>query len=208
MGTIQQMLLGEYATTSTSLYWNPSDKAAELTLSNAFATCLRSTTNDGAWRMVRGVSSHNTGKWYAEILIDANGAGNGSVIFGLALAGAGLSGYVGSDANSLGIQPNNTANVSTYFTGGQTTFGTSLVAGPGDRAMVAIDIDAGKVWFGSKGTWLGSGNPAAGTGQQYNVSPQAFYLALSESLSPAQTTLKSRSGDNLYTPPTGFSMWG
>lgn len=40
-----------------------------------------------------------------------------------------------------------------------TLTGTTIVT------MLAIDIDAGKVWAGYDGTWLNSGDPSAGTGE-------------------------------------------
>ena len=38
----------------------------------------------------------------------------------------------------------------------------------GDIGMVAIDMDNGKIWFGRNGTWGDSGNPSAGSGEQYS----------------------------------------
>lgn len=47
-----------------------------------------------------------------------------------------------------------------------------------DVAMVAIDLDAGKLWFGKNGTWNGSGNPATGDNPAYTgVSGTLFPMA-------------------------------
>lgn len=35
----------------------------------------------------------------------------------------------------------------------------------GDIIMLALDVDARKLWWGENGTWANSGNPAAGTGE-------------------------------------------
>lgn len=37
----------------------------------------------------------------------------------------------------------------------------------GDRLMFALDLDNAKAWVGKNGTWMNSGNPAAGTNPQW-----------------------------------------
>lgn len=72
--------------------------------------------------------------------------------------------------------------------------------------MVAVDPVAGKLWFGTGGTWGGGGNPAAGTGPQYsNLSGQigAIVLCHGGATSGAEAV---NFGDTAYTytPPAGF----
>lgn len=192
-------------------YWNPSAKAAELTLSAADATATRSATSNGGWRSVRGLTSHSTGKWYAEVANDANGSSNGSMMFGVGNASADVNSYPGgSDDNSCGIQANNTTNLSTYRGGVQTAQGNGTNAiGVGGRAMVAYDAATGKVWLGSNGVWFGGGDPATGSNPTYTFTAgTALFLMLGEQWAPQQGTLKNNAGENAYAIPSGFAMWG
>lgn len=193
------------------VYWNPGAKAAELTLSAADATATRSTTSNGGWRSVRGLTSHSTGKWYAEVANDANGSSNGSMMFGVGNASANTNSYPGSsDDNSCGIQANNMTNLSTYRNGSQTAQGNGTNAiGVGGRAMVAYDAATGKVWLGSNGVWFGGGDPATGTAPAYTFTAgTALFLMLGEQWAPQQCTLKNNAGENAYAIPAGFAMWG
>jgi hypothetical protein len=82
------------------------------------------------------------------------------------------------------------------------------ITGTSVNLMLALDVDAGKVFAGYNGTWLNSGNPAAGTGQ---VALRTF------SASDVVAGNTSWNGTNdqaqyfnfgqrpfTYTPPSGF----
>lgn len=202
-----RMLLS--GTIGTAPRWNPADKDSKIVLSNSDATATRNTTSNGTWALVRGLTARSTGKWYAELRDDADGSLNGSLIFGAATSAASLTNFLGSDANGYGIQANNTTNLTTYKSGVASSQGNgtnSITAG--GIAMVAYDADAGKIWLGSNGVWINSGNPGAGTGQRYNLTANTvLYLALSEFSNPQQCTLKNAVGENTYAIPAGFSMW-
>jgi hypothetical protein len=46
-----------------------------------------------------------------------------------------------------------------------------------DILSIAVDADAGKIWWGVNGTWVNSGDPANGTNAQYtNLSTNGFYF--------------------------------
>ena len=73
-----------------------------------------------------------------------------------------------------------------------------------DVAMIALDLDNGKIWGGKNGTWFNSGDPAAGT--------NAAFTGIAATLCPyiesgnANATGKANFGQTAfaYTPPTGF----
>jgi len=82
------------------------------------------------------------------------------------------------------------------------------ITGTSVNLMLALDVDNGKVYAGYNGTWLNSGNPAAGTGQ---VATRTFS---STDVVAGQTSYNG-SNDQAqyfnfgqrpfsYTPPTGF----
>jgi hypothetical protein len=81
---------------------------------------------------------------------------------------------------------------------------------PNERLMVAIDFDAGKVWFGTKGTF--SGDPVAGTNPAWTFVPNNelyVYMGLycpSAVQYPTITGYFSPSG-LLHPIPTGYNVF-
>lgn len=192
---------------SSGVYWNPADKDSKLSLANDDSCVLRSTTSSGTWCALRSMTSHATGKWYAECINVFSGSSAGSMIFGVADSMFALTNYVGSDTHSWGIQANNTT-VLVYSNGTSTSTGTPVI-GHGGRAMVAYDAATGNLWLGTAGVWHNTGNPALGINPTYTIAPgTVLYLALAEQNSPQQCTLRNNPGESLYSPPFGFGMWG
>lgn len=186
--------------------FNPAATDSKITLSNSDATALRSTTSSGTWCMTLGLTARSSGNYYAELANDANGSSNGSLIFGVALSTASLTSYLGSDASGWGIQANNTIDNAVYHGGTQTNSGAGSSC---TRAMVAYAAASGKIWLGKNGIWFNSGDPATGVNPTYTTTPgSVLYLALSESSNPQQCTLKNGAGENIYTLPSTFTMWG
>jgi hypothetical protein len=79
-----------------------------------------------------------------------------------------------------------------------------------DVIMTAFDPATGKLWYGRNGTWLSSGNPAAGT-NQWDTIPSANIFASSFSVfatngSTGTFTTNTNFGQQpfVYTPPSGF----
>ncbi len=127
------------------------------------------------------------GKWYWEIK-------KGSTVDNPAFGVVG-SGYVGTfggesygDADSTVIQAkstyiengdrigysNNGSDV--YKNGSAQSYGSFDAIASGDIFMVALDMDNLKIWFGNNGTWLGSGDPAAGSNNVATLTDSSFYL--------------------------------
>jgi hypothetical protein len=74
----------------------------------------------------------------------------------------------------------------------------------GDIMQVAVDIDAGKIWFGKNGAWWAGGDPAAGTGAHYTgVSGSLFPMASSAYLSLGIVNFGASAF--AYTVPSGFN---
>lgn len=194
-------------------YWNPADNSSEITLSSGNADALRSSTNNGSWRSVRGVTVRSSGKYYAECVDVVDGALDASMIFGVATSAASLSSYCGSDAYGWGGQTNNTINRAVYHSGTFTDPGSGAAVTAGGRGLVAVDFSAGNIWLGSytggSTTWYGGGDPATGAVAVYTFTPgTALYLMLSMSHNPQECLLKNNTGENAGTIPSGFAMWG
>lgn len=141
---------GNYATL------NPLDVGANISNAQGNLYALKTATGWTSQRSTLGIS---TGKWYFEGLVTGNIVSNGSekqAMIGVGNSLMSLANYIGVDANGWsynfdGLKINNgTSSYGTAFTGG-------------DVISVAVDMDAGKIWFAKNGTWQASGNPASGT---------------------------------------------
>lgn len=171
--------------------WNSADKDADCTLSDGDRTA--SITADGS---VRSTAVKATGKWYVEAT-SGTGATAAQWRFGVGNASMAITDGVGKDANGWAFQGN----------GNKVTGDTSASYGTAnsgsDDLMLALNADTGSVWIGRGGTWLNSGDPAAGTNAMFTGMTGPFYLGFGSAGSTRAITLKT-SAACLYTPPTGF----
>lgn len=71
-----------------------------------------------------------------------------------------------------------------------------------DIAMVAIDADNGKIWFGANGTWDNSGDPAAGSGNRTTFTTGQLYIP---AISNEDCEWEMNFGSPLYTISSGNS---
>lgn len=195
MGTPQQMLLMSRLVPLVTTYatWNPSDKSANVTLSNGNLTASGSNGSGGAVRANQGKSS---GKWYWEIT--QNAAILGQVV-GVGNATMDLAQQVGITTDGWSYYGQDGKK---YNGAGGVAYGNTFVAGT--IISYALDMDNGKLWFAKAGTWQNSGDPAAGT--------NAAFTGLTGTLYPAWSQANGSSGDAnfgasafTYTVPTGFN---
>lgn len=201
MSGIQQILLGLITTAApTGFTWNPGDKSADIILSNGDLSATRGAGATNA--TVRGTQAYSTGKRYFEIACDTIGVSSDFSIYGIADSGLSLSAFVGSSAGSYGYETTGTK----YNNGTGTAHGASFTAG--DVIGIAVDLDAGKLWFAKNGTWQ-SGDPATGTTPAFTGVSGAFYPATSlYSTTPQHSqTVRFNTGDFTQTMPSGFTAW-
>jgi hypothetical protein len=123
---------------------------------------------------VRGTLSPSSGKWYFECTIVAEG--------GETRTGPGL--YRPTDVLT-GDYGNGTVVIYDYegtlyvrdeSGAGSTWYSVAGTVSAGDLFGFAFDLDAAKVWIHKNGTWLNSGNPAAGTGEVVSSLPSGTYF--------------------------------
>ena len=69
---------------------------------------------------------------------------------------SGIGTNLGGNANTWAYL----ADARVYHNGSASSYGTTLAVG--DVFQIALDIDAGKVWYGINGTWMASGDPSTG----------------------------------------------
>ena len=163
-------------------------------------------TSSASYQSCRGTLAMTTGKWYWEMAYTSGGSrdqrmspgicdNTAPIYYAYERRTAHIEGYTG-------IAYYKDESASTVDSGTYVTFGN------GDHIMFAFDADAGKLWFGKNGTWMGSpaGDPAAGTNASLESIPTG------ESWQPLFTGWYSNQGTFYfledtwtYTAPTGFN---
>ena len=185
----------------TTYSWNPADKNAAITLSNADMTASSATTSA---KMVRATTSNATGKWYFEGVITGVVA-----IFGLARSTSSLSASVGSAANDFGYYINNaTFNFHSFHNNIASSPWFNGAATPATLG-IAVDLDTGKLWVSYNGIWILGSSPTGGTGAQYTTCTGAMFPAWSGSITTASSNavLHLKEADFIYPAPSGFAAW-
>ena len=162
---------------------------------------LRIAQGAASWNSTGSTIYPTTGKWYVEATATSLSGAN---YIGIGLRPIGQIGsgeYTGSVAGSYGgilgpgqINPYNGGVLGTVLTG--TFTGATPIS-------MAVDFDAGKVWFGSNNLWCGGGNPAAGTSPTYTFTPNTqFNIYFAAFANNCYANFGQRAWT--YTPPSGF----
>jgi hypothetical protein len=125
----------------------------------------------------------NSSKWYWEVLITAIGNSNNASIRVGVCNPNGVASGLGEGVNGWCFLGDGRL----FHNGSAPSYGVSVTTG--DTVMVALDIDAGRIWYGKNGTWMASGNPAT------NANPSQTFTT-NQSMSPA---LASGTGTPAYT---------
>lgn len=181
--------------------WNETDRGdTGLVISNGG---LGFTISNAVGGKCRATQAAKTGKWYWEITMPASGTVNASPIFGIAPV------YTRADqaaTNDGGYGWENQATPRLWANGSSTgNLGTTLTNS--DVLNIAVDFDAGKIWYGKNGTWFGSGDPAAGTNASQTITTGVTYAPMfGRHSSNLNTEAFANFGQRpfAYTPPTGF----
>jgi hypothetical protein len=128
-----------------------------------------------------GISS---GKWYYEAAY-VSGVSDSRVLWGF-----------GTDATSV--------------TSVSLPFEYSFNGQSANTMQIAIDYDAGKIWYGFNNTWVSSGNPSAGTNPYQTFTPSSYPILVPGvriyGAADGTTTSAANFGQRpfTYTPPTGY----
>jgi hypothetical protein len=179
------------------------------TVSNGNLTYASTGNATGLQTRIGTLAGLSTGKWYFEVTITAASASTGDPCIGwvndsFLIAstnpdGSSTAWLVKWQFPSGSSIKQNGGTTATIFTGNTV----------GDVIMIAVDIDATKIWLGRNGTWSESGNPSAGTNAQFsNLSGGPFSpFVRGAGATSATSTLDANFGQRpfSYTQPTGFS---
>jgi hypothetical protein len=182
--------------------WNPSDKSANITLSNGNLTAQGTNGSDGG---VRSTTSKSTGKHYFEVTwLSATGGVNSGC--GIATSAAVLAGM---GATALGV-------ALMYQSGTIYVNGTSsgiTIGTPSAPICIAVDLTNSRIWFRvGAGNWNNSGtaNPATNVGG-INIAAlfpaSAAYAAVTTQNSTNTYTANFGASAFTQTVPSGFTAW-
>jgi hypothetical protein len=165
--------------------------------------CGRGTFSNANLTVVSSVSTaipstifSSAGKYYWEVLlVDAT---------------YGRIGICNLDGANQGL--GETANTWCYLTDGRVFHNNSassygVTATDNDIINVALDLDAGKIWYGKNGTWMASGVPNTGSNpSQSFTANQTMTAAIAYGFVSGTDTFTTNFGQRpfAYTPPTGF----
>jgi hypothetical protein len=184
---------------------NPLIPSNNQTVSNGNLNTTKTAIN--TFGIAPSTISISSGLWYVEFTPTSFGTADnldmGIIGIANALSGGVIAGYAigqyatGYSYTGLGRYVNNNATVATY---------TSMSSG--NVLMMAIDLTSNKLYFGVNGTWVNSGNPAAGTGFVATIAAGTYYVGIGSATGgTAQTTTASINFGQRpfsYTAPTGF----
>ena len=196
---------------------------------NVFATMspihnLRTSTLSDGNLLLTGADGWDTnyatqviqgGKWYFEALEDGTDVSGPMVGVQTLSSDDKVDAHIGSGTDGWAIYFEPASGVSKYTNNTNTTLSLGTAAS-GGKAMIAVDADNGKIWFGYDGTW--SGDPAAGTGEAYSGLPSDLKIGGGTSgpgpacrfgfgaatLSSGGNADDNGYGDFEYAPPSGF----
>jgi hypothetical protein len=156
-------------------------------------------------RAFRGASG---GKWYFEVAVSGTVGGGTTSIGVVRTQTTAASSQVGSSGSGLGTSWGLLGD-GRRFSGSAPAYGSAY--GNGDVVMVACDMTpaAGsrKIWWGLNGTWFASGDPAAGTNEAFANLTQLVAPGVTPGTGTCTLTLRLRSSEFSYSPPSGFSPW-
>jgi SPRY domain len=177
------------------LTWNPADKDPDITLSNGNLTASASSGTFG--NSVRATAGKSAGKWYWELV----SAQTEHVYFGVALSTHELNTDIGQSANSWSMLDDGRK----YHNASAASYGSD----PGANAVIgiALDMDAGKIWWAINNSWQASGDPGAGTNAAYSNVTGTVYPAVTV-IDGKAVTARFAAAAQSYTPPSEFSAIG
>ena len=177
--------------------WNAADSGGDIALTGGDLTAASSAT----YGAVRATTTKASGKWYYEVTVgspfgyigdigvgwdDGTGAVSGwpDCIVGYTIAGWGF-GVVGQKWH------------------GPDTASLSSSVYKGMVIQVALDLDAGKIWWGGDGVWFGGGDPASGSGADF-TGVSGTLAPMVTLYNPISVTANFGATAFAYAMPAGF----
>lgn len=178
--------------------WNPDDKYTTVVLSNENLTAVSGRYSGAA--AVRSTVGVNTGKHYWEITSDVQGGG---ICIGVGTPDAALDQYVGKDVYGYGYYGYSSGSATYHDATWDWGWGSSY--GPGNIIGIALDMDAGKLWWSLNGVWQESGDPATGANPAFTGLSGIFHGMWHGYKTTEQVTANFGASPFAYSVPNGFN---
>jgi hypothetical protein len=176
---------------------NENDKATQVTLADGN---LRYQLSSNSYTAVRGTFGVSSGKWYWEM----------NAVSGMGVNTA----YMGIATNASNLQAANAPTDGTTYTyisytgnkayTSNTSYGTAWNTN-GRVIGVALDLDAGKIWWSRDGVWQASGDPSAGTGEAFSGITGTWHPYVVFNDTSPNFLFNFGQSAFTYTPPTDFN---
>lgn len=180
--------------------WSWMNKNSNIALSNDRITSLINPTQSSVDGIVKSVVSRSTYKKYVELKIDALDPLNNCSV-GIARSIATIDSLVGRTADTWEL----------FADGNSVHSGVSATTAPyqqGDVIGIAIDIEAGKLWWSINGVWLNGGDPENGTNPFYtNLDVVNFNIISAPISNNTRISLHVPDTSWTHTVPVGFESW-
>jgi len=188
--------------------WDSGKKCSSITLSNSDRTATRTSAGTYDYARALGTQGRSSGKYYFEIQVTQRPDEFTQFAGGLSKSGGDYCDWLGAEDDQLFLDmQGNTYDFTGYVDYDEDWDWIDL----NDRLQVAVDLTAGKVWFGKNGSWFASGNPGGGTNAMltFTSGPTLYPNGILgwNGSSGTRLVLSAASGDLTYTPPSGFSAW-
>jgi hypothetical protein len=192
---------------------NPGYSATSgVTFSNGYLTAI---VNNGSPRAVQANVGKNMGKWYFEVTLNSvvSTASQKFILVGLGRSSAANTMLLGfaPEAWSCSAYNDGLPATSCHAEGTETGVFVSdftSTTGVSSTVGIAVDLDAGNVWYRVNGTWQNTGDPSSGTGPIFTgVTGTVFPMA--SATYTLNTTMVFNFGQSPWhsTPPAGFLGW-
>jgi hypothetical protein len=188
---------------------NPLDRYSSNNISTSEGNLEWANSSGGSYEMIRSTQAMQSGKWYAEYVVNSQG-GTSRILGGIvSVPNESLGGYLGQSTteNSYGYAPNGII----YFNGSTTDTGTTYTTG--DVIGLALNLDDGEINFYKNNTYIAqktglSGYYAFGA-HAYNTSDNGTFNFGQDSSFAGNKTAQGNSdgngvGDFYYSPPAGY----
>ncbi|WP_319406185.1 SPRY domain-containing protein [uncultured Desulfosarcina sp.] len=179
--------------------WHPTYKTQYWTITNGGLT-LEHHLTAYAGANALALAKIDFGKWYWEIVL--NVVSTQTIIGVVSPSYAITEQPLGYDSQSWGL---NVSSGLIYNSNSSSAYGPSSTNG--DVIGIALDMDAGKIWFSKNGTWMNSGDPAAGTGEAFSGFAGGFRPAAYSQDLGAILDAHFDNADFDYSPPSGFKAF-
>ena len=187
----------------SSVTWDPFETGTYITLTGSdLIYNLNSASHIGSVFATLGINSLSTNpKVYFEITWTA-GSNSHAIGIGVCSSGINLNLVPGGDPNSWALTTNGTkAHNNSFLSSGLSSITL------GGVLMCALDMTAGKVWFGLNGIWTSFSDPSTGLNETFSGLTGTIYPQGGGEITSGLTSSGTANFGALpfnYTPPPGF----